>query len=370
MSTVVDRNNGGAAPPYLQLSHLQKDYGPVMAVDAINLDVRKGELIGFLGPSGCGKSTTLRMIGGLIPQSAGEVVLNGRTISRLPAHKRNIGLVFQNYALFPHMTVKANVEFGLKMRGWERSKIAERAQQMLASVHLDQYGGRRPRELSGGQQQRVALARALAIEPDLLLLDEPLSNLDAKLRIAMRKEIRDIQRNYGITTVFVTHDQDEALAICDRLVIMRAGRIEQVGTASEVYDRPASAFVADFVGRTIRVDAALDANGVVHAGDRALAVDREGQPGPCLALVRPHHIHLWGRDHIRPAVTDHAFDGRINSVSYLGDVIHYDVESDLGMVQIEVTSHGSGTIFGEGDPVSFGWRNEALMLFPRERESV
>lgn len=368
MMMAAEMNKGDAANPHLKLSKLQKFYGPVKAVEAMNLDVRKGELIGFLGPSGCGKSTTLRMVGGLIPQSTGEIVLNGRTISNLPPHKRNIGLVFQNYALFPHMTVKSNVEFGLKMRGWDRGRMSERAQKMLAAVHLDQYGDRRPRELSGGQQQRVALARALAIEPDLLLLDEPLSNLDAKLRIAMRKEIRDIQRSYDITTVFVTHDQDEALAICDRLVIMRAGRIEQVGTASDVYGRPASAFVADFVGRTIRIDAALDGNGMVHAGGRALSAGRPGQSGPCLALVRPHHIHLWARERARPDHAEHVFEGRVRSISYLGDVIHYDVASDIGLVQIEVTSDGSGVLFGEGDPVHFGWRSDALMLFPRDGE--
>src|SRR5712671_3844308 len=257
--------------PYLALRGLAKRYddGPA-AVAGLDLVAERGEFLTLLGPSGCGKTTVLRMIAGLVPPSAGRIAVDGADVTAMPAHRRNMGLVFQNYALFPHLNVARNVAFGLEMRGTLRDAIDKRVTNSLALVRLEGLRRRMPRELSGGQQQRVALARALVIEPALLLLDEPLSNLDAKLREELRDEIRDIQRRLGITAVFVTHDQVEALTLSDRIAVMNAGRLEQVGTPSEVYERPATEFVAAFIGRTNRIAAtvvACDAGGsLLEAG--------------------------------------------------------------------------------------------------------
>jgi putative spermidine/putrescine transport system ATP-binding protein len=232
----------------LQVSGLTKRYGDTVAVDAFSLEVARGQLVALLGPSGCGKTTTLRMIAGLVEPTSGSIVLEGRPVEGVPIHRRNIGMVFQQYALFPFLSVFDNVAYGLRERRVPKAEVKERVGKMLDLVGLTGLGDRRPRQLSGGQQQRVALARALVINPALLLLDEPLSNLDTKLRERVRGEIRDLQRRLDITTVFVTHDQDEALSIAHVVVVMRGGRIEQVGTPLEIYQRPANAFVADFIG--------------------------------------------------------------------------------------------------------------------------
>src|SRR5581483_7056099 len=237
-------------PDHLVLERLEKRYGDSTVVSALDLNVKRGEFIALLGPSGCGKTTTLRMTAGLVPASGGRIMIGGDDVTRLPPYRRDIGLVFQNYALFPHMTVAQNVAFGLEMRSVPKAEIATRVAEALALVRLEVYGARRPRELSGGQQQRVALARARVIRPNLLLLDEPLSNVDAKLREEMRVELRDIQRRLGITTVYVTHDQVEALSMCDRVAVMGGGRLVQFGTPFEIYERPRDPFIADFVGRT------------------------------------------------------------------------------------------------------------------------
>jgi ABC-type Fe3+/spermidine/putrescine transport system ATPase subunit len=237
------------AEPALRLAGIEKRYGATVAVAGFDLEVREGEFVTLLGPSGCGKTTTLGLIAGFFAPTAGEIFLKGRPVAGLPPFRRDIGVVFQDYALFPHMSAGENVAFGLKMRNLSKIETEQRVREALELVQLRGLAERRPLELSGGQRQRVALARALVIHPTVLLLDEPLSNLDLKLREEMRVEIAGLQRRLGITTVFVTHDQGEALVMSDRIAVMNAGRIEQVGAPSEIYERPATRFVAEFIGR-------------------------------------------------------------------------------------------------------------------------
>ena len=243
------RSAVSGAAPALRVRRLRKSFGAVVAVDDVSLDAAPGEFLSLLGPSGCGKSTLLRMVAGLVEPDGGQVVLAGEDITRVAVHRRNLGLVFQSYALFPHMTVFENVAFGLRRRGVGPAELGPRVERMLELVRLGPLGARHPRELSGGQQQRVALARALVTEPRVLLLDEPLSNLDALLRDEMRVELKRLQERLGTTMIFVTHDQAEALILSDRVVVMEAGRVEQIGRPEEVYRRPATAFVARFLGR-------------------------------------------------------------------------------------------------------------------------
>src|SRR3954469_23331065 len=232
----------------VRLKELTKLFGETRAVDRVSLTIEPGGMVALLGPSGCGKTTTLRMIAGLVEPNAGDIILDGKPITHVPVHRRNIGMLFQNYALFPHMTVAENIAFGLETRGIKRAATAERVAGALQLVQLSEYGSRMPSQLSGGQQQRVALARALVVEPAVLLLDEPLGALDRSLRQSMQVKLRDLQRRLGITTVLVTHDQDEALTMADRIAIMRDGYIEQSGTPAEVYQRPVSRFIASFLG--------------------------------------------------------------------------------------------------------------------------
>ena len=258
----------------LQLTGITKCYGDFKAVDDVSLDIADGEFLVLLGPSGCGKTTTLRIVAGFIEPTSGSVRLGERDITALPPWKRNAGLVFQSYALFPHMTVAENVAFGLEMRKMPKAEMAPKITEALRLVRLDHLGDRLPRQLSGGQQQRVALARALVFRPDVLLLDEPLSNLDAKLRQDVRVEIRELQRKLGLTTVMVTHDQEEALTMADRLVVMSEGRIRQIGSQQDLYERPAEKFVADFVGRSTFIDGRMDGPGrFVSAGGLVVACE-------------------------------------------------------------------------------------------------
>jgi spermidine/putrescine ABC transporter ATP-binding subunit len=254
----------------LALHGLEKRFGDHAAVAGIDLLVRHGEFVTLLGPSGCGKTTTLNLVAGFMPPSAGTILLDGRSMDGLPPFRRDLGVVFQDYALFPHMTVAENVAFGLRMRGVPKTQVGARVEDALAMVKLGGFGDRRPQHLSGGQRQRVALARALVIRPKMLLLDEPLSNLDLKLREEMRLEIAQLQRQLGIATVFVTHDQGEALALSDRVAVMNAGRIEQYGTPAEIYERPRSRFVAAFIGNINIVPASVRGG---PNGDRLLRLD-------------------------------------------------------------------------------------------------
>ena len=242
---------------FLELSGVEKRFAGVVAVEGFDLAAERGEFVSFLGPSGCGKTTTLRMIAGFEEPTAGSISIDGREVTDVPPNRRNVGMVFQSYALFPNMTVANNVAFGLKMRRRSGADIGKRVGELLELIHLPDKADQYPYQLSGGQQQRVALARALAYEPTILLLDEPLSALDAKIRVALRHEIRQIQRQLGITTVYVTHDQEEALELSDRIVVMSQGRIEQIGTPFEIYNFPATAFVASFVGTLNAIEAKI-----------------------------------------------------------------------------------------------------------------
>ncbi len=285
------------ATPVLSLSHLRKVYGETVAVDDLSFDLARGEIVCLLGPSGCGKTTTLRMVAGFVPPTGGTIAIDGASVAHLPPYRRDTGMVFQHYALFPHLSVAENVGFGLRSLGVPRAEREQRVRETLALVELGPLAGRLPRELSGGQQQRVALARALAVRPAVLLLDEPLSNLDAQLRVRMREELRGLIRRLETTTLFVTHDQEEALVLADRIVVMNRGRVEQVGPPAEIYEAPATRFVAEFIGLcnllegTVR--AVQDGEVVVETrgGLRLRVAGGPAVPGERVAVaVRPEQI--------------------------------------------------------------------------------
>ncbi len=303
-----------AVNDYLQLKGIRKSFGAFNALDGIDLSIRQGEFICFLGPSGCGKTTLLRIIAGLETQTAGTILQAGRDISVLPPAGRDYGIMFQSYALFPNLTVAQNVGYGLVNRKQSKSQIAQRVEELLKLVGLPGSGGKYPAQMSGGQQQRIALARALATSPGLLLLDEPLSALDAIVRVHLRNEIRSLQRELGVTTVMVTHDQEEALSVADRIVVMNHGRIEQVGTPMLVYREPASAFVADFVGRVNALPARLEAGGVQLGGTHFDCP----HPGP---TGRDVTVYLRPEDVLaRPlaAGDSNVFEGCIEKIEFLG----------------------------------------------------
>jgi putative spermidine/putrescine transport system ATP-binding protein len=297
----------------VRLEDLSRHYGPVVALDHLDLTLQPGELIALLGPSGCGKTTTLRLLAGLEDADTGQITVAGRDITHVPANKRDMGMVFQAYSLFPHMTVRQNVAFGLRLRRVGSAERDRHALEMLDLVGLSTQADRYPHQLSGGQQQRVALARALAIEPQVLLLDEPLSALDAKVRAQLRDQIRRIQLEVGITTLFVTHDQEEALAIADRVGVMREGRIEQLASPTEVYSRPATSFVAEFVGLSNRLDGEVRGGEVTVRGRTLPLVDRGVPDGPVVALVRPEAVTM--------AADSSAPDGSAQSSPLAGTVI-------------------------------------------------
>jgi putative spermidine/putrescine transport system ATP-binding protein len=294
VTSSVTRTQDGAARSAVEvrLEGLRREYGPVVALDGLDLTMHPGELIALLGPSGCGKTTTLRLLAGLEDADAGQITVGGRDISHLSASKRDMGMVFQAYSLFPHMTVQQNVAFGLRLRRVSADARNRKALEMLDLVGLSTQADRYPHQISGGQQQRVALARALAIEPQVLLLDEPLSALDAKVRAQLRDQIRRIQLEVGITTLFVTHDQEEALAIADRVGVMRDGRLEQLAPPTEVYSRPATPFVAEFVGLTNRLAGTVSGGTVTVRGRDLPLVDLSTAAGPVTALVRPEAVTL------------------------------------------------------------------------------
>ena len=325
---------------HVVLDRVVKNYGPLQAVAGVSLSVARGEFVGLLGPSGCGKTTTLQMIAGFASPDRGSITLDGRDLTRIPANRRNVGIVFQSYALFPHMTVAGNIAFGLEMRKVPRAEREARVRAAIAQVALDGLADRHPRQLSGGQQQRVALARALVINPDVLLLDEPLGALDAKLREGMQAELRQLQRKLGITTILVTHDQAEAMALCDRVAVMDGGRILQVAAPWEAYERPANAFVSGFLGKTNRLDG-LAAGGAVMFGAARFALPHPVPDGPVTVWIRPERLHFCEAGGLPAVIANRVF---------LGQQWLYELDSAAGRL-LMVTQNDGGGEHAVGTPV-------------------
>jgi len=343
---------------FLDIASLKKQFGAQTVVHGADLTVERGEFVSFLGPSGCGKTTILRMIAGFETPTAGSIRIDGKDVTPLRPNQRNIGMVFQAYALFPNMTVAENVGFGLKIAKWPAEKIAARVAEMLAMIKLPHLADRYPYQLSGGQQQRVALARAIAGQPQILLLDEPLSALDAKIRVSLREEIRNLQRALGITTIFVTHDQEEALSMSDRIVVMNEGRIEQIGTPFEIYNYPRTRFVASFVGTLNILQGAV-------AGAGRIAVDGQeiiagaglngSQPGDTVTVaLRPEAITLTDAGPDRNRLT-----GTIEEVSFLGSVVRVRVRFADNAVSLDMFNDPDAAPPERGQPatVSFGHKD-------------
>ncbi|MCG6856973.1 MAG: ABC transporter ATP-binding protein [Salaquimonas sp.] len=352
------------------LKDIVKRFADFTAVHKMSLEIPEGSFVTLLGPSGCGKTTTLRMVAGLLDPSEGEIAIGGRRINDVPIHKRNLGLVFQNYALFPHKTIAENVAFGLKYRSIARDEARRRVQAALDLVQLPDVGERYPKQLSGGQQQRIALARAIVIEPDVLLLDEPLSALDANLREDMRVELKRIQERIGVTTIFVTHDQSEALAMSDQIVVMSKGRVEQVGPPEDVYNTPASEFVANFLGASN----ILEANCVGREGESLIVetsifgripvpagkAPKVSDEGPVKLVVRAEKLQLAARG--APAGDAIEVDAIVETVDYQGQAVRYFVRA--GERQLQAINLIDERPFSEGAPVSLRLRPRDCAALP------
>ncbi len=352
---------------FLEINDVQKQFAQTTAVDTFNLQVERGEFVSFLGPSGCGKTTTLRMIAGFELPTSGRIVINGNDVTHKPPNQRNVGMVFQSYALFPNMTVADNIGFGLKVAKKPAAEIKQRVEEMLKLIHLSALGNRYPYQLSGGQQQRIALARALAIKPQVLLLDEPLSALDAKIRVSLRNEIRAIQRQLGITTIYVTHDQEEALSLSDRIVVMSEGRIEQIGTPFEIYNFPLTPFVASFVG-TLNVLSAT----VTNAGSGLLQI--EGQPiraarpiesardGETVSIaLRPEIISMNGAS----AGEANRLQGKVEDVSFLGSIVRIRVRFENDFIHLDTFNNPHLSLPQIGQPITVTFPREAVLVLSR-----
>jgi spermidine/putrescine ABC transporter ATP-binding subunit len=343
----------------VRLEQVTKRFGDAIAVDDVSFDVHPGEFMTMLGPSGCGKTTLLRIIAGFISPSGGDIYIDDERITEIPAHKRQTGMVFQNYALFPHMTIFDNLAYGLRLRKLSREDIAFKVRAAFELIRLTGYEERYPRELSGGQQQRVALARAIVINPDVLLLDEPLSNLDYKLRMAMRAEIRRIQRDTGITTVFVTHDQAEALTMSDRIVILNKGKVMQIGRPMDVYENPSNKFVADFIGEANFFDGtvvACDASEVgISVGPLTLYAPFTGEVGwigrSASFSVRPERLRIQPRGVVGEPRRN-VCEATVEEHEYLGSVVRYYLRLGDGLI-VKVDEHNvSGVRYRPGEEVT------------------
>lgn len=347
---------------FLELIDLRRTFGQSVAVDTINLAVERGEFISFLGPSGCGKTTTLRMIAGFEQPTSGTIRIDATDITHRAPNRRNVGMVFQSYALFPNMTIADNIGFGLKVARQPAADIQARVAEMLRLIHLPEYGNRYPSQLSGGQQQRIALARALAIRPQVLLLDEPLSALDAKIRITLRQEIRAIQRQLGITTIYVTHDQEEALSLSDRIVVMCEGRVEQIGTPFEIYNFPRTPFVGSFVG-TLNM---LIAN-VIDPTHGRLAVDgQEIITTHPIAASAGQSISIALRPElITPEISpDNAnqLRGTIEDIMFLGAIVRVRVRIDRNVLHCDIFNNPHLSLPQRGQPINLSFPHEACLL--------
>ncbi len=360
MTTSEIKGNAAA----VSFENVSKIYGgKVKAVDSVSLHIEQGTLVTLLGPSGCGKTTTLRMIAGLEMVSSGNIMIGEQDVTSLPATDRDVSMVFQSYALFPHMTVGENVSYGLKLSGFNKADTKERMLSGLDMVGLGGYDTRLPSELSGGQQQRVAVARALVLEPQVLLFDEPLSNLDAKLRRQVREEIREIQQQLGLTVVYVTHDQEEALAVSDKIVVMRNAGIAQIGTPRELYEEPSDAFVADFIGEANLIP--CEVTGVsgdranVNVGSIPLELSSRGlKKGPAKLAVRP------GRIELSTAKRLDNFEVSLSKATYVGNHMEYVINTEFG--DIFVVSPDVDTPFVVGNPVFMGFKSPGPVLLPKE----
>jgi spermidine/putrescine transport system ATP-binding protein len=357
-----DGNAGGR----VQLESLTKRYGGFEAVRGIDLDIPPGEFFCLLGPSGCGKTTTLRMIAGFERPSSGRILLDGRDVSGTPPNRRNVNTVFQSYALFSHLTVAENVAFGLRFTRTSREETRNRVSQALSLVQMEEFRGRKPHQLSGGQQQRVALARALILNPSVLLLDEPLGALDAKLRKTLQVELKALQEQVGVTFVYVTHDQEEALTMADRLAVMSEGRVEQVGTPREVYEEPASAYVADFLGVSNLLDAEAvgetpDGRCRLKAGDLELLAScgHTSARGPVKVVVRPERVRV----EVPGKSGENRMPGRIERIVYAGAISQLVVTLERGApIQCMLANDGADSSFERGTPVSVYLPCEALRV--------
>ena len=340
---------------------LTKRYGSTLALDGVSLGVAPGEFFTLLGPSGCGKTTTLRSVAGFVTPDAGDVAIDGRTVTRVPPHLRRVGMVFQHYALFPHRTVAQNVGFGLRMQRMEKTEIGRQVAEALALVQLPGHGDRYPAQLSGGEQQRVALARALVTRPAVLLLDEPLGALDKKLRDHMKIELKRLQREVGITTIYVTHDQEEALTMSDRIAVMHRGRVEQIASPRALYEAPATAFVAGFIGNINLLSGRAAGSNVVDCGGAKLAATGEAPPGAAVALaLRPERIRLEPT-----GVLDTVMPMTIAHVVYQGETVRYVLKSDAGF---ELQALELGEVrFSAGARVRAGWAAADARLIQEER---
>jgi len=352
---------------YLSIRNLWKAFGDFLALKDISLDINEGELVCFLGPSGCGKTTLLRAIAGLDLQTRGTVIQDGKDVSNLPPSMRDFGIVFQSYALFPNLTIEKNIAFGLENTGRSKTEIKARVAELLELVGLPEQGSKYPAQLSGGQQQRIALARAIATNPGLLLLDEPLSALDAKVRVYLRHEIKDLQRKLGVTTVMVTHDQEEALALADRIVVMDQGTIEQVGTPTEIYREPASLFVADFIGEMNQITATAASPDSVSIGGRTLTSRNHSfaKGADVIAAIRPEDIIPHGKD--IPADTANTLTVRMGDMEFLGAFWRCRLQHEIFGEQELIADFSINAVrrldLAEGSDISIELPASRLMVF-------
>jgi putative spermidine/putrescine transport system ATP-binding protein len=363
--TAINGQRAARAGVEVRLEDLRRSYAGVTALDGLSLTLAPGELVALLGPSGCGKTTAMRLVAGLEEADGGRVVFGGKDVTGLPANKRDVGMVFQAYSLFPHMTAQQNVAFGLSLHKVGAAERKKRAGEMLELVGLSPHAHKYAHQLSGGQQQRVALARALAIQPTVLLLDEPLSALDAKVRSRLRDEIRRVQLEVGTTTLFVTHDQEEALAIADRVGVMHSGRLEQLGTPMDIYSRPATPFVAEFVGLTNRLAGVVSDGEVVVLGTRLPLVQPNTHNGPAIALVRPETVSLAADNDSSPG----PLVGNVIATSFLGATSRVTVDLGDASVLAQLTTAEAATM-PPGTRVRLVLRPDAVLIARDEAAAV